>query len=275
MQTMSAALGTNLAPILIGDDMFFPASSSPVLAGLDAAAAAGYQSVLLGSGHVSALQGDGLDPRLEVENRGLTTIAVEAALAWAADGGDTAGEGERICAQAVAAGAPLIIAVSMFESMPDTAADELAKLAATAKAHDVGVCVEFLPWSPIPTLAAAWELIEPIENTSLMVDAWHWNRQPGGPNPTLLASIPGHRIGIIQLSDTLVEPMDDMMTETMAFRQLPGDGSVDYAELFAAIAAAGATPVIAVEMFNPAFVAEHGTLETAKRSIAAARDIGA
>ena len=270
---MTTALGTNLAPILSADDMFFPSSASPVLAGLDAAAAAGFQSVLLGSGHVVAMQNDDLDAQLEVANRGLSTIAIEAALSWANDGGDTDGEAERICRMATEAGATRIIAVSMNPTLPDTAADELAKLAATAKAHGVGVCVEFLPWSGIPSLAEAWALIEPIDNVSLMVDAWHWQRQPGGPNPELLASIPGERIGIVQLCDTLAEPMDDVLTETMSARQLPGQGSVDFTELFDALARSGAAPVIAVEMFNPAFVAEHGTVETAKQTFAAASSV--
>jgi sugar phosphate isomerase/epimerase len=49
-----------------------------------------------------------------------------------------------------------------------------------------------------------------------------------------------------------------MFDETMHRRLLPGDGAVDFTALLACVAAGGAEPFVAVEMFNPRFVAERG-----------------
>jgi hypothetical protein len=44
----------------------------------------------------------------------------------------------------------------------------------------------------------------------------------------------------------------------MTGRLLPGDGIVDFAELATHLAATGATPFVAAEVFNPTLVTELG-----------------
>lgn len=266
-------LGTNLGPVLTGDDRFAPRSPDLVLVGLDAIAAAGYTSVLPTGGHVAALAAAGLDPAAEIAARGLRTIAVEAVLAWATNEGDTRGEGDGVLALAEAAGASMVIAVAMSHPLAASAAEALGALADRAHARGITMCVEFLPWSPLATLAGAWEFIAPIPHTTLLLDAWHWHRQPGGPQPDVLAAIPPERIGLVQLSDASATPGEDVLAETMTARLLPGEGVIDYAGFFAAIDRCGARPPIAVEIFNPDLVEGLGTAETARRSIAAARAV--
>ena len=89
------------------------------------------------------------------------------------------------------------------------------------------------------------------DDTGLVVDTWHWIRQPGGPDVETLRKVPGERIHVVQLNDTTaVGGGEDLMTESMTTRQLPGDGEVDFAELFAVLEEIGADPIWAPEVFN-------------------------
>ena len=140
------------------------------------------------------------------------------------------------------------------------ARDQLGRLVELG--HDAGaqVCVEFLPWSGIPTLAAAWDLVEPLgAGAGILLDTWHWQRQPGGPDPGLLERIPGDRIGYVQICDAAATPVGDSLTEAMSARLLPGDGVVDFAAVFALLRHIGARPFMATEIFNPGLVVERGS----------------
>ena len=125
-----------------------------------------------------------------------------------------------------------IAAITMDPARPDLerARGNLALVVAAAAGVGAQVCVEFLPWSGIPDLATAWELVEPLgAGAGILLDTWHWVRQPGGPNPELLARIPGERIGYVQLCDAALDAGDDIMAEAMGQRLLPGDGEFDIA----------------------------------------------
>ncbi|MGZ4150479.1 MAG: sugar phosphate isomerase/epimerase family protein, partial [Actinomycetota bacterium] len=146
----------------------------------------------------------------------------------------------------------------------DLARRNLGYLVELAARADVSVCVEFLPWSAIPDLATAWELVEPLgPGAGIVVDAWHWQRQPGGPAPEVLASIPPERILFVQLCDAAPEPSGEVMHEALTGRLPPGQGAVDFAGLFGALDSMSARPVVAAEIFNPALLAELGVAAAA------------
>ena len=191
---------------------------------------------------------------------GLRLSVVEAAMGWAGGPSEAAREeAESMVAAAVEGGATKLVAVCLEPSMDHGAAAEgLAMVVDTAWPRGVQVCVEFLPWSAIPDLATAWGLVQSLgAGAGILLDSWHWQRQPGGPVPDLLAAVPGERIGYVQLCDAA--PGDGRsMDEAMAGRLLPGDGVVDFAALATQLAAIGATPVVATEIFNPALVAARG-----------------
>ena len=130
------------------------------------------------------------------------------------------------------------------------------------------MCVEFLAWSAISDLGRAWELVEPLPDVGVLLDTFHWQRQRGGPDVPLLASIPGERIHYVQLADAPPEPGADPETDAMTARLLPGDGVVDFAQIFSVLDDIGADPFIATEIFNPGIVAELG----ADRAARAMRD---
>jgi sugar phosphate isomerase/epimerase len=232
----------------------------------EALVTAGVSEASVWTFHIPALAG--LDLHIEV---------VEAASAWAdTTAAEAAAEAEQIAQTAKAVGATKIAAITLGATLPDLghARDNLAILVAAATDVGAQVCVEFLPWTGIPDLATAWELVEPLgAGAGILVDAWHWVRQPGGPNFELLARIPGERIGYVQLCDAAAQASDDVMNEALAHRLLPGDGVVDFGALLGQLDTIGARPFVATEIFNPELVSTHGPGEAARMMAAAARPL--
>lgn len=222
-----------------------------------AALEAGFTEASVWAHHIPAL--DGL---------GLGVGVVEAAMTWAnADAEAATAEARRLTQLASEHGATKIVAVCLEPAIADIARAQanLAVLVDAATEAGVQICVEFLPWSGIPDLATAWSLVEPLgTGAGILLDTWHWVRQPGGPALELLAKIPGERIGYVQLCDAAPPAGIDLMTEAMTNRLLPGDGIVDFASVFAALDAIHATPYIATEIFNGAIVVERGALGAAE-----------
>jgi len=134
-----------------------------------------------------------------------------------------------------------------------TAAKGLALIGKMGADRGLKVCIEWLPWTALPTIKSAWELIQEAgqDNVGLVVDTWHWLRQPGGPDPETLRQIPGDRIHCVQLDDTTAAGQgDDVMMESMTNRLLPGEGEVDWPEILGLLDEIGADPIWAPEVFN-------------------------
>lgn len=185
---------------------------------------------------------------------GLRAGALEAALAWSAGPGDAViAEAEQLLAMAEATGAREVLTVVLDTEMDRGAAsDGLAQLCGLLAPAGVRPCLEWLPWTAMPTIASAVDLLHAsgAPNCGLTFDTWHWMRQPGGPDLATLDALDGGRIGYLQLCDVAPTPGDDVFVEAMTARLLPGDGVVDFHGLFDRFAAMGATPYVASEIFN-------------------------
>ena len=131
----------------------------------------------------------------------------------------------------------------------------LAEVAATA---DMVIALEFLPWTGVPSFSAANDLVvaSGADNATILLDTWHWVRQPGGPDLDALRSVPGDRIAYVQMCDPGPARGDDLETEAMTDRRLPGSGSVDYASIWSALDDIGSSPFVAAEVFNPEMTAK-------------------
>jgi sugar phosphate isomerase/epimerase len=156
----------------------------------------------------------------------------------------------------------------------DRAASGFAYACDLAARDGLRLAIEFLPWSAVPTIAVAWQIVERAgrHNGGLVLDTWHWQRQPGGPDHETLRRIPGERIHMLQVNDAAPVPLDDVLAETMAHRLLPGEGAVDFVTLRASLDAIGAEPNVAPEIFNPV-LAGLGPAELARRVAAATRHV--
>jgi sugar phosphate isomerase/epimerase len=227
------------------------AGETEIRAAGEAALAAGFTEASVWTFQLPALAGLNLKVRV-----------VESALRWA-NGTPEEGraEAEHFTKAAAEQGADIIGAVCMDPTIsdPDRAQRNLAGLVEAGASVGARVCLEFLPGTAVPDLATAWSMVEPLEPAGgILLDTWHWTRQPGGPAFDLLATIPGDRIPYLQLNDAAATPSGEVLHETMTGRLLPGDGVVDYPRLFAALSEIGAEPFMAVEIFNPGLIEQHG-----------------
>lgn len=173
---------------------------------LDASGAGGFEELSVWAWYLPLMTEAGTlqAAREELDRRGLRVRAVEAASAWATGTPDeAAAEVAQMVTAARATGASLILACCLEPTLPDVAAARRNLTALAEQAGDAGadVCVEFLPWTGIPNLAAVWDVVKPLPRVRLVLDTWHWIRQPGGGDLDLLGSLPGDRIAYIQLSD--------------------------------------------------------------------------
>jgi sugar phosphate isomerase/epimerase len=132
----------------------------------------------------------------------------------------------------------------------DDAAEAFAGLCDRAADHDLLVHLEFLPWSRIPDLSTAWQVVRAADrpNGGLMLDAWHYFRS--GPDRELLRSIPGTSILGVQLCDAPATPETDPLHATLHQRLLPGDGELDLVTLLADLRATATTAPLGVEVFS-------------------------
>ena len=123
---------------------------------------------------------------------------------------------------------PLIQVIGPYAGASDDAVSRLADLGQLFAGEGRTLSLEFLPWTNIPTAAAASSLLAQVGDPSLgmCVDLWHLNRS-GGSLADLAQLWP--QIVSIQLSDGPVEPdlPDDLFTDCTHHRRLPGEGEFD------------------------------------------------
>lgn len=247
----------------------FGATDADVRAAAEAAVAAGCSELSVWSHQLGALG--------RPADLGAHVAVVEGAMAWAGpDDAAADAEARQLAGLAAEHGAGIVLAVTMETSLaePARAQDAFGRLAAAAAEAGARACLEFLPWSGVPTLAAAWDLVAALSaDAAIVLDAWHWQRQPGGPSPDLLAGIPGERVAYLQLCDTAPEPDADVLNEAMTGRLLPGEGAVDFAALFAGLERISARPFVATEVFNPGLVTRRGATGAAAAMADAARRV--
>jgi sugar phosphate isomerase/epimerase len=247
---------------------------------VDATADAGFGGASLWAFHHMAAIADGASSdqiRGWHTDRGLSVPIVESLIGW--EGGDAKAI-ETHCGPifdvATLYGAKAVAGVVMSSEINfDAATTGLARLATMGSERGLDVCIEWLPWTALPDLKSAWKLVQDAgaENLGLVVDAWHWLRQPGGPDEATLRSIPGERIHCVQLDDTTaVGTGDDAMMESMTNRLLPGEGDVDWPALLSILDEIGADPIWAPEVFSVRLLDE-GPVEMARRIGAATRKV--
>lgn len=253
-----------------------PIDAAHVRSLVDAAADAGFAGMSIWTAHYDWAVAGGSGPEAFFEwhrERDLAIPAAEVIFEWGgADRRAVAESCGQVLDVAARAGASSVIAVTLDAEAPPAAeaAAGLAALCDLAAERGLAVSFEFLPWTWVATIADAVRLIDAVDrdNLGLVLDAWHWFRQPGGPDVATLRTVPPDRIHLLQLNDAPERPSGDLITETMA-RLLPGEGDVDLLGLLDVLAEIGASPVIVSEVFS-AELAELGTAENARRQHAAA-----
>jgi sugar phosphate isomerase/epimerase len=239
------------------------ATAEAVRTALDATAAAGFTHVSIWAAHLAVAGGrPGYEGgRAALDDLGLRVSMVEGSTSWVTGAPPQWGPSDEELVEAAAAtGATHLLAACLDPPPIDL---ELAKrgldnlVGVTAQAG-VTVCLEFLPWSGVPDLTTAWRLAGAVDGASVLLDTFHWQRQPGGPDLDLLDRV--DRIGAVQVCDAAATPADDTMTEAMTARLLPGVGVVDIGAILSRVD----DVVVTAEIFNQDLIASEGAHEAAR-----------
>lgn len=234
---------------------------------LAAARDGGFTGLSLWGRDYQAARDEGLsdpDIRLLLADHGLSVAELDPAWWWLPGASDIhippEHDGERIFrfgerelfGVADAVGARSLNAVDVFGGAwsLDEAAAAFAGLCDRAGEHGLLVHLEFLPWSRIPDLATAWQVVREADrpNGGLMLDAWHYFRST--PDGALLRSIPGASILGVQLCDAPALAEANPLHATLHERLLPGGGELALGTLLADLRATGTTAPVGVEVFS-------------------------
>jgi sugar phosphate isomerase/epimerase len=233
-----------------------------------AAADAGLPSLVFQVHWASTYGGDAL--RKLLDDEGLTAGALEGSLSWV-DGPEAASrDADHLLDLASAIGAGLLHAASLAPDLDlPRAADGFAALCERARALDIDVAVEFIPYYAVPDLKTACDVVREsgASNGGICLDFMHFERQSGGPDYDLLRQIPSEYIKYVQPTDApaeVIESPEGYMTQCITERPVPGEGVIDIDRMVQAIEATGAEPYLAFQVCNPALAGEGADVMAAK-----------
>ncbi|WP_309096700.1 TIM barrel protein [Streptomyces sp.] len=149
------------------------------------------------------------------------------------------------------------------------AAEQLSRLADTAREFGVRVAYEALAWGRhVSTYDHAWRIVESAGHPALgtCLDSFHILSR--GSDPRGIEDIPGEKIFFLQLADAPLLAMD-VLQWSRHYRCFPGQGGFDVAGLVRHVLATGYDGPLSLEVFNDVFrQAEAGpTAVDARRSL--------
>lgn len=117
-----------------------------------------------------------------------------------------------------------------------------------AAAHDLRVAIEFVPWTRVPDLATAVEIVQRAGRTNggVMLDTWHLFR--GGGTAADVAAVPAALVIGIQVNDAPPSERNARVAQAVQHRLLPGEGVIGVVEILADLDARGCTAPIGLEV---------------------------
>ena len=255
---------------------------------VEAAAEGGFSAISLFLGDYQQARAQGLDApemRKLLTDHGVAVAELDPLMSWlpgaelGASANDQGAEffrqrEEDFYAAADVLGARSLNAICLTDApLPTSAvAEAFAALCDRAAAHGLLVHLEFLPWTSIPDLDAALEIVELADrpNGGLMFDTWHHFRGPG--KNERIRSVPGGRILALQINDAPREAEENLVDETLHRRLLPGEGDIDLVEILTFLDEVDSPAPVGVEVFSDA-LAGLPVRETARRAGDAARAV--
>jgi sugar phosphate isomerase/epimerase len=248
------------------------------------AAAAGFDGIGLRAENYWDAQAAGLGDnamRAIAEDHGIRILEVEYITAWgtAEDRDAAQQEKEQTVFHMARTFGVQHLNTGLLEKLPrDIMTSAFADLCDRA-GYDLTVALEFMPYSGVPDLGTAWQIVQDAgtANSGLIIDVWHWTR--AGMTPADLVPVPADKIVAIQLCDVQESPMEPLRAESLAHRLPPGQGYGDPVGMLRALQQKGVRPrVIAVEVISDdlfsrgAEIAARTVSEAARTVLAAATD---
>ena len=135
----------------------------------------------------------------------------------------------------------------------DDLAGEFAALCAQAAEHGVMIGLEMLPFSMLPNLGTALEMVAAADapNGGLLVDIWHVMRSGGTMEE--VARLPARFIIAAELCDAMAALQGAITEDTMRHRKLCGEGEFDVPGFIGAMGRAGYDGPYGVEILSDDF----------------------
>ena len=247
---------------------------------VEAAAAAGYRSIGLGEADYSGMRASGVsDGELleTLDQYGIRVAEIEFLFDWMHDDED--------------AEIPVVIAENLYHmadvfrphhvNMGDVrfppgrpvelVAERFGAVCDRLAPFGVKAAIEFMPWTSIPDLDTACEIIERAgrDNAGIDLDTWHYFRGPSHRGQ--LSRVDPSLILAVALNDA-GPPLQDVILDTSRRRLLPGEGTFDLDGFLTDLAATGARPLMGVEVLSDRQTALHPS-EAARVSFDAANEV--
>jgi sugar phosphate isomerase/epimerase len=251
---------------------------------VDATVAGGFAGMSLWGRDYASARREGLsdaDIRARLDGNGVAVAELDPAWWWLPGAEEVASgipanlDSEEVFAYAEAelfriadvVGARSLNAVDVFggDWSVDAAAEAFAGLCDRAREHGLVVHLEFLPWSRIPDVGTAWDIVRAADrpNGGIAVDAWHYFRS--GADEAALRRVPGDRVLGLQLDDAPAAAEANLLHATLHERLLPGHGELDLVGLLGLLDAIGAVAPVGVEVFSDGLHAL-GPVDAARRA---------
>lgn len=122
-----------------------------------------------------------------------------------------------------------------------------------ARAKELIIGLEFMPYSGVPDLASAWNIVKgaDCDNGMLILDTWHWARAETLAED--LKGVPAEKVVSVQICDVLERRYPDtiLRDESMHDRLCPGTGWGDTVGFLKAIKEHGIEPrVVGTEVIS-------------------------
>ena len=114
----------------------------------------------------------------------------------------------------------------------------------------VGLAFEFFPWTPIATLAAAFELVRRAEreNAGVLLDCWHFFMGPSTWHE--LESLPLEAIAYVQFTDSIPVAPGALLAECETSRRFPGEGHFELERFATALTEKGFSGTVSIEVLS-------------------------
>ena len=162
----------------------------------------------------------------------------------------------------------------LMEKLPE---DEIAVALGELcdRAGKIIIGLEFMPYSGVPDLATAWNVVKACNrsNAMLILDKWHWVR--ANQTYDMIKSVPADKIVSVQICDVqkTALPLEILRNESMHDRLFPGEGFGDTVGFVKMIKEHGVNPrVIGVETISDSKVGT-GVEAAAKGAFASAKKV--
>jgi sugar phosphate isomerase/epimerase len=133
----------------------------------------------------------------------------------------------------IAAGAALgarHVITAPYDSYHARLSDRLGAIANLAKPYGLSALLEFFPWTTVPDLSTAAEVVAGASsaNVGILVDVLHFDRS--GSQPGQLEALPARWLPMVHLCDAAAAKpatVEELLQTARAERLPPGEGGID------------------------------------------------